>query len=422
MRRLIYSGRKYIVAALVFILVLNGQAASASEVSTPEASTSEALTSEASTDSATDTTTDTTTMSEDISGGDALPAEAVSEDGIDKVYIDGGVRIVEVEFENDFVKADSCRLTNGDVIIYFELSKDVNNVEEAYYIWKDTPNVHLDVELKDGGGFFVVDREGKGTVRLVCTDTEGNIMTAEESGLWIDKTVPEIDMGDDGGDMISMIPPAVLTTEVYDGEDGSGVVSVVYQLDGDEPVEVSGEKFDLSFEGNEEHTLTVIAEDRAGNESKVTKRISVNIAPIIKVTVPTDIDLLVLSSPINDDVNIVSEEWEVVNNSNVPVRATITEYSMNSDFAGEFEDSYLNLNMKYRSQELKIPLGFAYQTDVYQFELGKADYSKENEYLSSDDAARVRFAYEGYAGNQFNRFLRTNTAVFHMTFVFEPLY
>lgn len=417
MRRLIYSGRKYIVAALVFILVLNGQAASASEVSTPEASTSEA-----STDSATDTATDTTTMSEDISGGDALPAEAVSEDGIDKVYIDGGVRIVEVEFENDFVKADSCRLTNGDVIIYFELSGDIDNVEEAYYIWKDTPNVHLDVELKDGGGFFVVDREGKGTVRLVCTDTEGNIMMAEESGLWIDKTVPEIDMGDDGGDMISMIPPAVLTTEVYDGEDGSGVVSVVYQLDGDEPVEVSGEKFDLSFEGNEEHTLTVIAEDRAGNESKVTKRISVNIAPIIKVTVPTDIDLLVLSSPINDDVNIVSEEWEVVNNSNVPVRATITEYSMNSDFAGEFEDSYLNLNMKYRSQELKIPLGFAYQTDVYQFELGKADYSKENEYLSSDDAARARFSYEGYAGNQFNRFLRTNTAVFHMTFVFEPLY
>ncbi|MDE6701109.1 MAG: hypothetical protein K2K10_08895 [Acetatifactor sp.] len=417
MRRLIYSGRKYIVAALVFVLVLNGQVASASEVSTPETSTSEA-----STDSATDSTTDSTTMPEDISGGDALPVEVVSGDGIDKVYIDGGVRIVEVEFENDFVKADSYRLTNGDVIIYFELSKDVNNVEEAYYIWKDTPNVHLDVKLEDGGGFFVVDREGKGTVRLVCTDAEGNVMMAEESGLWIDKTVPEIDMGDDDGDMISMIPPAVLTTEVNDGEDGSGVVSVVYQLDADEPVEVSGEKFELSFEGNEEHTLTVIAEDRAGNESKVTKRISVNIAPIIKVTVPTDIDLLVLSSPINDDVNIVSEEWEVVNNSNVPVRATITEYSMNSDFAGEFEDSYLNLNMKYRSQELKIPLGFAYQTDVYQFELGKADYSKENEYLSSDDAARARFSYEGYAGNQFNRFLRTNTAVFHMTFVFEPLY
>ncbi len=384
MRRLIYGG-KYIMAAAFIVLLISGRSAAA------------ALPLELKMSSGT------------TSGEDALPLP--DEDK---------VRITGTEFKADYTDADSCRLTNGDVILYFEFGEDVKNVKKAYYTWAESPNIHRPVTLEDGGGSFVVDCEGKGTVRLVCTDAEGNIMTAEEPGLWVDKTAPVIDMGEDG-DVISMTPPAVLKAEVYDGESGSGVVSVVYQMDDGEAVTVSGEAFELSFEGNEEHTLTVTAADRAGNESQVTKKISVNVAPIIKVTIPTDIDLVVLSSPIDDKTNIFSEEWEVVNKSNVPVRATITEYSMNSDFTGEFEDSYLNLNMKYGSQETKIPLGFTYQTDVYQFELGKADYSGENEYLSSDDAARASFFYKGYAGNEFNRFLRSHKAVFHMTFVFEPI-
>lgn len=330
------------------------------------------------------------------------------------------LKISRVEFERDFLEEGNYRLTNGSITMHFVFGADIVNVEKAYYFWADDQNNRLPVGLEEDGGSFVVDREGKGTVTLVCIDAEGNVMTAEEPGLWIEKTAPVIDMGEDS-DMISMVPPAVLKVTADDGENGSGVESFRYQLDGGEDVEVSGGEFELSFEENEEHTITVIAVDRVGNENKVTKRLSVNVAPIVKVTIPTDIDLVVLSSPVGDKVNIFSEEWEVVNKSNVPVKLTITEYSMNSDYTGDFEDSYLNLKMKCGSHETKLPLGFTYQTDVYQFVLGKAEYSGQNEYVSSDGDARAILSYEGYAGAEFNKFLSSHKAVFHMTFVFEPV-
>lgn len=335
---------------------------------------------------------------------------------------EAGIAITEIVFEKEYTEVGEFRLTNGNVTVNYTMQTGNIPVQEIYYVWEEEPDSHMPVEIVENRGSFVVESEGKGAIQLVCVDTEGNVITSEEKGIWIDKTSPVITMGGNS-DTITIMPPSILKAEVSDGENGSGITDFAYRLDEGELITVSGTDFELNFEEDSsgEHTITVIATDKAGNISRITKKIVVRVAPIITVTVPTDIELIILSRPIKDGVNIFSYDWEVINKSNVPIHATISNYSMNSDFTGDFEESYLNLKMKYCSQETDIPLGFMPRTNLYEFILDKAEYSSQKEYISSGEGAKASFSYCGFAAHEFNEFLRYNKAVFHMAFVFEPV-
>lgn len=328
------------------------------------------------------------------------------------------LEISRVEFDKNYIESDGYRLTNGGVTIYIDGLSAQSDMAEAYYIWTNEPDRLIPIEINKGS--FVVDDEGKGDIQLVCIDIRGNVLTAQVKGIWIDKTIPEIEMGGEK-DTIILMSPAALKVRVQDGDNGSGVISLSYKLDDEDIVIADAQEFELYFEESGEYTISVFATDMAGNQSRITKKIMVHAAPIITVTLPTDVTLMVLSRPVEDGVNIFSQDWEVINRSNVPIRATITEYGMRSDFDGDFAESYLNLKMQYRNQENEIPLGFAQQTNICDFTLGKALYTSDNQYISSGDDSRIRFSYRGYAADELNQYLKYHKAVFHMAFVFEPI-
>ncbi len=353
----------------------------------------------------------------------AAPSSSAQPTSTAAAYMRQELSITAVGYQGNRIVHDNYVLTNDDVTVYYSLQAGTLPIREFYYIFdSDIDRQYpLDVPSKSGAlveGGIVLDSEMKDRVTLVCVDGQGNAVTASTDVLWIDKTAPEIEMGDENGKVV-LVPPATLNTSVTDS--GSGLSSVVYQLDDAPAVAVSGGAFHLDFTENGEHKLKVSASDAAGNVRQFTADISVNVAPIMTITLPTDIELTVLSMPVGDNVNIFSREWDVINQSNVPVRATITEYRMDSGFTGDMGASTLSLRMRCQSKLSNISLGYEPRTDLYSFTLDKAEYTKTGQYISSGAGARATFSYQGFTDREFNDYLRLHKATFHLAFRFEPI-
>lgn len=253
---------------------------------------------------------------------------------------------------------------------------------------------------------------------IPITATPGDGMMAEKVSAPADLTALEISFGGIH-DVIRITPGKSVGAYVKDGQ--SRVEEFRYQLDELEWCMAEPEGFELSFAEPGIHSLTVYARDTAGNEREITKRIVVDETPIIRVTLPTDTELIVLSRPLQGGVNIFSADWEIVNQSNVPICARIAEYSVVSDFSGNYGSSYLNLKVEHSGSQQDISLGFSGRKDIFQFVLGQAEYTQANEYIQSGEAARAVCSYWGFADKELNDYLRYHKAAFHMAFVFEPV-
>lgn len=353
----------------------------------------------------------------------SVPSSSAQPTSTAAAYMRQELSITAVGYKGNRIVHDNYVLTNDDVTVYYSLQTGTLPIREFYYIFdSDIDRQYpLDVPSKSGAlveGGIVLDSEMKDRVTIVCVDGQGNAVTASTDVFWIDKTAPEIEMGDENGRVV-LVPPATLNTSVTDS--GSGLSSVAYQLDDAPAVAISGGAFHLDFTENGEHKLKVSASDAAGNVRELTADISVNVAPIMTITLPTDIELTVLSMSVGDNINIFSGEWEVINQSNVPVRATISEYRMDSGFTGDMGASTLNLRIRCQSKLTNISLGYEPCTDLYSFTLDKAEYTKTGQYISSGEGARAAFSYQGFTDREFNDYLRLHKATFHLAFRFEPI-
>ncbi|WP_257967992.1 OmpL47-type beta-barrel domain-containing protein [Peribacillus deserti] len=106
----------------------------------------------------------------------------------------------------------------------------------------------------------VISEEGKNRIAYRSVDKAGNVENEKSVEVWIDKTAPQISLD---GELAFYQTDSEMDTQFSVEDNLSGVVKVEYALDGNVVSSISEVK-PLSLTPGE-HTLTVWAEDTAGN-------------------------------------------------------------------------------------------------------------------------------------------------------------
>lgn len=357
---------------------------------------------------------ETSSDSEETSAPEAIIETTAAERNTAPVAL---LQCREIVFEGESKEFNEYILTNNTVRVIFEVNM-TGNLTEAYYCVngerKDS------IVVNDRIGELVLDSDLCGLVEIFCEDDLENQTSCTVGNIMIDKQIPVLTASGEG-DTISILPDMPLNIIYSDEEGGSGLSSVYYSLDGQtEEAAVEDGFFTLTFSESGVHELYIVAQDNAGNAAELTKYITVKEAPIVSVTIPTNIEVIILSQTIEEGVNIFSNSFDVVNRSNVPVKIKIAEYRMDSTFEGSFQNSFLNLEMQFCSVKEVIPLGFNPLNDIYEFNLAASEYSGR-EYVSSGEQSIARFNYRGFADTEFNEYLRIHKAEFSLLFTFEAV-
>lgn len=361
----------------------------------------------------TETEAETETESESESESQAT-TEAVTQ-------APGEIHVSELLFEKEYKEENDWKLTNGMVEIRFEVV-NVENVSQIYYMVNG--EILHDVVFQNNQGSILLEQDMLGEIVIYCVDEAGRTISVKVGNFWIDRIPPVITAGDVTG-TISLMPGVALNITAAEVENiikGSGLAAIQYQLDGEHfevPIEDGG--FTLTFEQAGTHELVIVALDRAGNMMSINRTIEVKNAPIISVTLPTTVEVVVLSDPIANGINLFSEPFDVVNKSNVPIRVSLSRYEMLSGYTGGFGNSYLYLDMVRGGENVSLPLGFLPLSNVCEFNLAPSQYSAENVYVSSGNESIANCTYRGFADAEFNEYLRHNKVEFNLVFVFEAL-